>query len=337
MFATPGVTGTGENIDFASLPVSIDDVRSARERIMPHLLRTPLVASPELGASTGHQLLFKAENLQMTGSFKARGALNALILMSDEQRSRGVTTFSAGNHGAGLAYAASLLGVRCRVYMAKTAVPAKVDAIRSYGAEAAFGDTIADALAAMHRAIEDEGLVFLSPFDDPGVVAGQGVIGLEILEDATDIDAIVVPIGGGGMSAGISLVVKALRPDIEVIGVEPVGAAAVTKSLETGTVATLDSVSTIADGLAAPFAGEITQAIISKCVDRVVLVSDDDIAAAVRSIVTRAKLVAEPAGAAAYAALAGGVSGVEQGSRVVCMLSGGNIGVDRLIEFLSQS
>lgn len=335
MSALSGVIGTSNAVDLSSLPVSIDDVRAARERIMPKLVRTPLIASPGLGAETGHELLFKAESLQATGAFKARGALNALLQLSDEQRAAGVVTFSAGNHGAGLAMAAEMLDVRCRVFMMKSAVPAKVEAIRSYGADAVFGDTIAEAYAAMQRVIDEEGVTYVPPFDDAGVVAGQGVVGLEILEDADDIDAIIVPIGGGGLISGISLVVKTLRPDIEVIGVEPVGAAVVTRSLESGTVARLDEVTTIADGLAAPFAGEITQAIITSCVDRVVLVTDDDIAAAVKAIAMRAKLVPEPAGAAAYAALATGKSGIPVGKTVVCLLSGGNIAVDRLVSLLN--
>ena len=336
MTTTSHDSGAGETATTATLPVSIVDVRAARERIMPHLRRTPLIASPLLSAESGYDVSFKAENLQMTGSFKARGAMNALSLLTDEQRARGVTTFSAGNHGAGLAFAASMLGVRCRVHMAKNAVPAKVDAIRRFGAEAVFGETINEALELMQHAIDDEGLIFLSPFDDAGVVAGQGVVALEILEDDPSVEAIVVPIGGGGLIAGISLVVKALRPDITVIGVEPETAAVVTMSLEIGKVARLDRVETIADGLAAPFAGEITQEIIVECVDRVVLVSDTEIAAAVGPILSATKLMPEPSGAAAYAALRNGATGLPKGTKVVCVLSGGNVGLERLTTFLNQ-
>ena len=332
MSTIPG--GAGTSIDLASLPVSIEDVYAARERIMPHLRRTPLISSATLSAESGYDVSFKAENLQKTGSFKARGALNALSLMPEEQRANGVATFSAGNHGAGLAFAASMLGVKCRVYMGKGAVPFKVDAIRGFGAEVIFGDTIDEAVAKMNRAIEEEGFVFLSPFDDPGVVAGQGVIGLEILEDAPDVDAIIIPIGGGGMVSGVSLVAKSLRPEIKVIGVEPEGAAAVSKSLETGTIVRLDSTQTIADGLAAPFAGEITQQIISTCVDRVITIPDSAIAAAMAPILSQTKLLTEPSGVASYAALLSGKTGIEPGSKVVCVLSGGNVGLDKLITFL---
>jgi len=318
----------------AQLPVSLDDVRAARERIMGQLRRTPLLWSANLSASSGYTVSFKAENLQRTGSFKARGALNALTLLSDEQRNRGVVTFSAGNHGAGLAFAASLLGVSCSVYMASTAVQAKVDAIRNYGANVVFGDSINDALAAMERAIAEEGRTYLSPFDDPYVVAGQGIVALELLEDAPETEAVVVPIGGGGLIAGVSLVVKSLRPDISVIGVEPEGAPTVTRSLEAGHPVTLDAVSTIADGLAAPFAGTVTQEIISACVDRVILVTEEEIGAAIAPILSRTKLLAEPAAAAGFAGLTSGRSGIPADSRVVCVLSGGNISLDRLATFL---
>jgi threonine dehydratase len=218
--------------------------------------------------------------------------------------------------------------------MAKNAVPAKVDAIRGYGANVVFGDTMDEAHAAMTRAIQEDGRSFVSPFDDPAVVAGQAIVALEILEDAPETEAIVVPIGGGGLASGVSLVVKTVRPDITVVGVEPEGASGVTQSLASGQPVRLSSTSTIADGLAAPFTGEITQAIISACVDRVVLVSDDDIREAMGPILTRTKLLTEPAGAASYAALATGKAGIAAGTRTVCILSGGNVSLDRLKSLL---
>jgi threonine dehydratase len=334
MSVAPNPSETDLTSRLSQLPVSIDDVRAARERIMGHLRRTPLLESVNLSQSSGYALSFKAENLQRTGSFKARGAINALTLLSDEQRARGVVTFSAGNHGAGLAFAASLLGVSCSVYMASSAVQAKVDAIRGYGANVVFGDSINAALAAMEQAIKDEGRTYLSPFDDPNVVAGQGVVALELLEDAPETEAVLVPVGGGGLIAGVSLVVKSLRPDITVIGVEPEGAPTVTKSLEAGHPVTLDGVSTIADGLAAPFAGAVTQEIIAACVDRVILVSEQEIGDAISPILSRTKLLAEPAAASSFAGLVSGRSGIPAGSRVVCILSGGNISLDRLATFL---
>jgi threonine dehydratase len=323
-----------ETTALSALPVSIADVFAARRRIMDHLHRTPLISSASLSALSGKRVSFKAENLQRTGSFKARGALNALLTLSPEQRERGVVTFSAGNHGAGIAFAASKLGAQSWIYMAKNAVPAKVDAIRGYGANVVFGETMNEAYAAMNRAIEEEGRFFVSPFDDAAVVAGQAVVALEILEDAPDTEAIVVPIGGGGLVAGISLVVKTARPDITIVGVEPEGADVVTQSLAAGKPVRLSWTNTIADGLAAPFAGEITQAVISSCVDRVVLVTDEDIREAMSGILTRTKLLAEPAGAASYAALATGKAGIAEGTKTVCILSGGNVSLDRLKSLL---
>jgi threonine dehydratase len=318
-----------ETIDLSALPVSIADVFAARKRIMSHLHRTPLISSANLSASSGFNVSFKAENLQRTGSFKARGALNALLTLSPEKRERGVVTFSAGNHGAGIAFAAQKLGIQAWIYMASTAVPAKVDAIRGYGANVVFGETMDEAHVAMTKAIE-EGRTFVSPFDDPAVVAGQAVTALEILEDAPDTEAIVVPIGGGGLVSGVSLVVRSVRPDITVVGVEPEGANAVTQSLASGTIVRLKGTNTVADGLAAPFAGEITQAIISKCTDRVVLVNDDEIREAMGAIMTRTKLLPEPAGAASFAALVTGKTGIVGNANVVCILSGGNVSLDRL-------
>lgn len=334
MSATAQHSDSRETSDLTTLPVSIADVFAARKRIMSHLHRTPLISSANLSASSGRSVSFKAENLQRTGSFKARGALNALLTLSPEQRERGVVTFSAGNHGAGIAFAASKLGVQAWIYMAQNAVPAKVDAIRGYGANVVFGETMDVAHAAMTRAIEEEGRSFVSPFDDAAVVAGQAVVALEILEDAPDTEAIVVPIGGGGLVSGVSLVVKSVRPDITVVGVEPEGADVVSRSLASGKLERLASTNTIADGLAAPFAGAITQAIISRCVDRVVLVSDDDIREAMAMVLTRTKLLAEPAGAASYAALATGKAGIAEGTKVVSILSGGNVSLDRLKSLL---
>ncbi len=334
MSATAQPATTSDNRDLNRLPVSIADVFAARKRIMGHLHRTPLISSANLSDATGLQVSFKAENLQRTGSFKARGALNALLLLTPEQRERGVVTFSAGNHGAGIAFAAAKLGVQAWVYMAKTAVPAKVDAIRGYGANVVFGNVMDEALAAMHRAIDEDGRTYVSPFDDAGVVAGQGVTALEMLEDAPDTEAIVVPIGGGGLIAGVSLVVKSVRPDITVIGVEPDGADVVTRSLAAGKPVRLESTNTIADGLAAPFAGEITQAIIGSCVDRVVLVSDDEIRQSMAAILTRTKLLPEPAGAASYAAIATGRAGLAPGTKVISIISGGNVSLDRLKSLL---
>ncbi len=314
--------------------VSLQDVVDARARIESHVHRTPLFASTTLGQMTHTTLSLKAENLQRTGSFKARGALNAVLQLTPEQRACGIVTLSAGNHGQGLAWAAAKTGVRCVIFMPENAVPSKVAAIRGYGAEARFAPTMETVYAAMESYRAAHGLHFVHPFGDPAVVAGQGTVGLEILDDAPEVEAVVVCVGGGGLLAGVALTIKALRPEVRVIGVEPEGAPAVTRSLAAGRPVTLEKIDTIADGLAAPFAAALTQEVISRHVDDVVLVSDDEIIAALRVILERTKLLVEPAGAAAVAALLTGKTALPHGACTVATLSGGNIDLERLKRFL---
>lgn len=314
--------------------VSLDDIRAARERIMPRLHRTPMLHSQTLSEMTHTDLGMKAEIFQRTGSFKSRGALNAAMQLTHEQKARGVVTLSAGNHGQGIAFAASLVGTRAVVFMPETAVPTKVEAIKGYGAEARFTPTMEGIFPLMEAYQEEHGLTFIAPFSDPAIVAGQGVVGLEILEDEPDVDTVVVPIGGGGLIAGIAVAIKSQRPDVRIIGVEPEGACVVSRSLQSGKPEQADYINTIADGLTAPFAGELTQAIIEHYVDDVILVTDDDIVDALRLILTRAKVLVEPAGAAATAALLTGKVTAREGGKVVTLLSGGNIDAARLKSLL---
>lgn len=314
--------------------VTIDDVRAARERVMPHLHRTPMLHSRTIGDMAGVELAMKAEIFQRTGSFKARGALNALMQLTDQQKAHGVITMSAGNHGQGIAFAASMVGTRAVVFMPETAVPTKVEAIRGYGAQTQFVPSMEVIFPMMQAYQQEHNLTFVPPYSDPAIVAGQGIVGLEILEDEPDVDTVIVPVGGGGLISGVALAVKSLRPDVRVIGVEPVGANIVKRSLEAGTPQQAGHIDTVADGLAAPFAGELTQAIIGRYVDDVVLVEDAEIVDALKLILSRAKVLVEPAGAAATAALLTGKAGVERGSRVVTLLSGGNIDEARLKSLL---
>ncbi|MCC6313150.1 MAG: pyridoxal-phosphate dependent enzyme [Thermomicrobiales bacterium] len=322
------------NVAQTASPVTLEDIRAAAERIRPYVHRTPLLPSQTLSRMSNTRLALKPENLQRTGSFKARGALNAMLQLSPEQRERGVVTLSAGNHGQGLAFAAGLLGVRCVVFMPETAVPTKVAAIAGYGAETRFTPTMAQAPAAVETYQKAQGLTYVHPFGDPNVIAGQGTIGLELLEDEPDLDAVVVPVGGGGLLAGVATAIKALRPDVRVVGVEPEGAPSVSRSLAAGHPITLDRLDTIADGLAAPFAAPISQALIERNVDDVVLVSDDEIVDALRLILERTKLLVEPSGAAGVAALLSGKTGVAAGAQVAAILSGGNVDRERLKQML---
>lgn len=309
---------------------TLGDIYAAKIRIAPHLWRTSLFQSGTLSRMTGSNLKLKAENLQRTGSFKSRGAINAVLQLSPEQRAAGVVTFSAGNHGQALAYAARLAGVRCTVFMAQNAVPAKVDAIRGYGGETRFGETIQAAFDAMEQFRIESGATFVSPFADAPVIAGQGTIGLEILEDFPEVEQVVVAIGGGGLIAGIALAIKAIRPDVRVVGVEPEGSCAVYQSLQAGKPLKIERNETIADGLSAPFTMALPLDIIRQHVDDVVLVSDDEIVNAMKLILARTKLLAEPAGAAATAALLTNKAAVPHGANTVAIVSGGNIDLGRL-------
>ncbi|MGC4108451.1 MAG: threonine/serine dehydratase [Thermomicrobiales bacterium] len=328
--STPDPTTRPDPATLTWQDVSLDDVQAARERVMPHLHRTPLLPSASLSRMTDTALSLKVEAFQRTGSFKSRGALNAMLRLSDAERARGVVTMSAGNHGQGIAFAAALVGAQAHVFMPETAVPTKVDAIRGYGATCHFAPAMDQVFAAMDAYRQEHDLIFVPPFAHPDIVAGQGVIGLEILEDQPDVEAIVVPIGGGGLISGIALAAKSIKPDMRIIGVEPVGAAVVSQSLEAGESLQLAAPTSIADGLCAPFAAPLTQSIIGHYVDDVVLVTDDDIVQAMHAILERSKVLAEPAGAAAVAALMTGKAGIAPGAKTVALLSGGNVDRARL-------
>src|SRR5688500_3974144 len=207
--------------------VTIDDVRSAAARIAPYIHHTPLFDSATLSRLTGTRLGLKAENLQRTGAFQARGALNAVLSLSSEQRQRGVVTLSAGNHGQGLAYAAKIAGVRCVVFMPQNAVATKVAAVKEYGAEARFAPSMETVFAAMDEYRDAHGLHYVHPFGDPDIIAGQGTVGLEILEDSPEVDTIAGCVCGGGLLAGIAVASKALKPDVRIVGVETEGASVV--------------------------------------------------------------------------------------------------------------
>jgi threonine dehydratase len=272
----------------------------------------------------GCRLVLKAELLQKTGSFKPRGVLNKLLTMDAAARARGLVSLSAGNHAAALAWGAAAVGTRAAIVMPRAAVPAKVEATRAYGGDVILTDgNLMDTCLAVQR---ERDLALVHPFDDPMVMAGQGTIGLEILEDVPDAGLIVVPVGGGGLLGGIAAAVKARRPGTRVVGAEPTGADIVYRSLQAGKPLRLEGKpTTVADGLAAPFAGEHTQAQIQRDVDDVVLVDDEAILRALKLIMERAKLVPEPAGAAAVAAVLSGAVKPTPGSTVVCVVSGGNV------------
>jgi len=305
-----------------------DDILYAREVIAGRVHRTPLVGSSYLGQQLGVRLYFKMELFQKTGSFKPRGVLNKLHHLSPEEAQQGVITLSAGNHAQALAWAATASGISSTVVMPAASLRSKIEATQGYGGEVVLteGDLLETCLAIQ----KERGLTLVHPFDDPMIIAGQGTLGLEILEDAPEVDAVVVGVGGGGLISGIATALKAEKPGVKVIGVEPEGASAMSQSLRRGQPVHLDRVDTIADGLAAPFAGQHTLAHVQRYVDDMVIVSDEGIVEAMGLILERCKVVAEPAAAASLAAMLSAKVSLPPGGAVVCVLSGGNVDRERL-------
>jgi len=312
------------------------DVREAVERTREYLHHTPLVPSRTFSDSLGCEIHLKCENLQKTGSFKPRGGLNRISTLSPEARARGVITISAGNHAQGVAYAAAKLRVPAVIVMPENAVPSKVEAARSYGAECILHGDVHAAFVKLHELQESRRLTLVHPFDDAMLVAGHGTVGWEIYQDLPQVDAVVCGIGGGGLVAGIATAMRELAPDVRIYGVEPEGAATMSAALAAGEVVRLEDLDTIADGLAPPFVGELNLAVVQSSVETVVQVSDDEIRAAMRMILERTKMLTEPAGAAALAALFEGKLPIEPGSVVAVVLSGGNVDLDRLQELISS-
>jgi len=312
-------------------------IRDARERVANRIHKTPTLSSRRLGERAGVRLFLKCENLQKTGSFKVRGALNKLASLSDAERARGVVTVSAGNHAQAMAWAAQSAGVHAVVVMPKTASPTKVEASRGYGAEVVLhGASGNESFPHALELARDRGLTFVHPFDDERICAGAGTTGLELLEAVNDVDVVVVPIGGGGLISGIAVAIKESNPKIRVYGVEPTGAASTRLSLDSGRAMRLTSMNTIADGLAAPMTGELNYEIVNRYVDDVVVIDDEVIAEGVRQLVASAKLVAEAAGGAAVGALLAHAVPVREGERVVAIVSGGNIDAGKLASIIAS-
>jgi threonine dehydratase len=304
--------------------VSLEEIRDARQRLTDVAVTTPLDLSRALSGMCGGPVYIKAENLQRTGSFKIRGAYNRISRLDESERKAGVVAASAGNHAQGVALAAALSDVEATVFMPASASLPKVEATRRYGAEVVLeGKDFGEAYEASLRYAEERGAVFVHPFDHPHVIAGQGTIGLELVEQLEEVKTVVVPVGGGGLISGIATAVKGVKPDTRVVGVQAAGAAAFPPSLARGEIVTLDSVHTIADGIAPNAPGPVTFAHVRELVDEVVTVTDDAIAQALLMTVERMKLVLEPSGAAGVAAVMEGVGHLEP--PVVVILSGGNI------------
>jgi threonine dehydratase len=304
--------------------LKFDDIVAARALLGHVVAQTPVVPSRVLAEMIGGPVHFKCENLQRAGSFKIRGAYVRIARLTDEERARGVVAASAGNHAQGVALAAGMLGATSTVYMPEGAPLPKIEATRAYGAEVLFaGHTVDDCLEAAKEHADKTGAVFIHPFDHPDVVAGQGTIGLEILEQLPDTGTIVVPIGGGGLAAGLALAAKSLRPGVTVVGVQAARAAAYPESLTAGHPVSVELASTMADGIAVGRPGDLPFELIHYLVDNVVTVSEEALSRALLLCLERSKQVVEPAGAAAVAALLAQPHSFDP--PVVAVLSGGNI------------
>jgi threonine dehydratase len=313
-----------------------DRLEDARARVAGSVHRTPLLGSAYLSRRLSVPVYLKCENLQKTGAFKVRGALNRMLRLTDEERARGVVTISAGNHAQAVAWAATAAGVKSVVVMPELASSTKVEASRGYGAEVVLHGDAVQAFQRAFQLAEERGLRFVHPFDDEEVVAGHAGCGLEILEDLPDVGTVVVPVGGGGLISGICAATAAVRSQVHVWGVEPEGAAAMTLSLDAGEARHLDRVATLADGLAAPMAGELNHALVEAHARGVVTVTDTDIVEAMRVLLTRAKLLTEPAGAAGLAGLLTGAVPLVDEAPVAVILSGGNVDLSLLGRLLTE-
>jgi len=321
------------------LPIGLDDVLRARERVRESIYCTPFARSEMLSKLTGQQVYLKLENLQMTGSFKERGALNRLSLLTPEEAARGVVAASAGNHAQGVAYHATRRGVRSIIVMPLATPLVKVTATREFGAEVMLhGANYDEACAEATRLCESEGMVFLHPFDDAAVMAGQGTIGLEMLEQVPDLDAVIVPIGGGGLIGGIACAIKETRPGCRVIGVQTSRLPSMLRAVEQQHPVTVDADTTIADGIAVRRAGAMTYPVVAHYVDEIVTVDEDEIASAILLLLEREKTLAEGAGATALAALLQGKTSLSltSGQKVGVLVCGGNIDVTLLARIIER-
>ena len=310
--------------------ITLKEIQTARERIKPIAKVTPLVDVSDL---VGRSLWLKCESLQPGGAFKIRGAYNMVAQLSDAERRRGVITYSSGNHGQAVALAARELGAPAVVVMPTTAPNIKVEGARGFGAEVVFeGTTSLHRRAKAEAVAAERGLVMVPPFDHEWIIAGQGTLGLEILEQLPDVGTVLAPIGGGGLVSGVAAAVKHLRPSVQVIGIEPSGAAGMKRSIEAGEVRTLEGSTSVADGLMAARPGDLNFAHVQTFVDRIDTVDDSEIVAAVRWLFLRAKIVAEPSGAATVAAALRDSSAYP--SPVVAIVSGGNLDPGDLPKYL---
>jgi threonine dehydratase len=317
--------------------ITLEDITKAQATIKNLIKRTPVVECPTLETLTGNKIYFKLENLQKTGSFKVRGAMNKIANLTEDEKNSGVIASSAGNHAQGVALGASLQGIKATIVMPETAPLAKISATQGYGADVVLAGSVYD--DAYNKACEiqkETGATFLHPFDDEYVIAGQGTIGLEILEDLPDIDVVIAPIGGGGILAGIAMAVKSIKPEVMVIGVQTKNVPSMREAIKKDQICEVNAIPTIADGIAVKKAGSKTFELIRKYVDEIVTVSEDDIAKSILFLLEKSKVSAEGAGATPVAAiLADRINLI--GKKICAVISGGNIDINLLERVLNRA
>ena len=321
-------------LEHSKRSVSVDDIREAQGRISGETIRTPLVLGAAASDRAGCPVYLKLENFQRTGSFKVRGALNTVMSVTPGERAKGLICASSGNHGLGVAYAARRFGSQCTVVLPENPNPLKRSFLQKLGAHIVeFGTNSDMQWEKVQQLSHEYGYTQVHPFSDPEIIAGQGTIGLEILEDLAEVDEIYVPIGGGGLISGIALAIKELNPQVRVYGVEPERSNAIAESVREGKPVVLPRVETIADGLAAKTTGSLNLSIIRRCLDEIILVSDWDILRATLFLLEQGKVLVEPSAAASFAGL---LANSKREGRVVAVLSGGNVTLDQLSQLQSR-
>jgi threonine dehydratase len=317
--------------------VTLADIRAAEQRIVPHIIRTPLVYSPTISAMTGAEVWLKLETLQKAGSFKVRGAMNKVLINIDAVRKRGVVAASGGNHAQGVTVAAHSAGVPATIVMPSWASVSKQEATRGYGAKVEVNGSSLEESITRAAELAAGGMVFIHPYDDDDVIAGQGTIGLEILADLPAVDTIIVPVGGGGLIAGIATAVKAIKPAVRVIGAQAAACPSASASIVAGAPVRITPQPTIADGIRVMETGALPFPILRALVDQVSLASEDEIADAILLLLERKHLVAEGAGAVPLAVLLNGSCQIEPGSTVVLVISGGNVDTPLLFRIIRHA
>lgn len=320
-----------------SINVNLEMIKAAQEVLKDVIRKTPLTDCAGMSEKTGNQIYFKMENLQKTGSFKIRGAVNKIANLTDSEKERGIIASSAGNHAQGVALGAKAQGIRATIVMPSTAPMAKVTATKSYRAEVILcGEVYDDAYAKACEVQKATGAVFIHPFDDDYVIAGQGTIGLEILEELPELDIVVVPVGGGGILSGIAIALKSLKPSIKIIGVQTANVPSMQEALKIGHPIEIKAIATIADGIAVKKAGSKTFEIIEKYVDEIITVTEDEIANAILYMMEKNKVMAEGAGATAAAAILAGK--INAKNKNICgVISGGNVDINLVDRIINKS